>query len=107
MLRASLKATAVLLTASAAAAQTSPLYLTSYTSTQAYIVQGGVITTSFNRTATDDGPALVVDGTVKMYGQYGGSVGREYDLNGNLLAGSYTNPGYVDCYDGATDGKRN
>jgi hypothetical protein len=90
-----------------AGAQTSELFLTSYGSTAAYVVQNGQIVRQFNRTNSTDGPALVVQGTIKMFGQAGGNVGREYDLNGNLLAGSYLNAGFTDCYDGATDGTRN
>jgi hypothetical protein len=88
-------------------AQTSELYLTSYSTNDAFVVKNGQILRQFSRTAPNDGPALVVQGTVKMYGQYGGSIGREYDYNGGLLAGSYVNAGFVDCYDGATDGTRN
>ncbi len=93
--------------ANLAMAQTSELYLTDWLDTNAYVVQNGAIVRQFTRTSTFDGPALVVQGTVKMYGQAGGNIGREYDYNGNLLAGSYTNSGFVDCYDGATDGTRN
>lgn len=100
-------AAAVLGMAACAGAQTSRLYLTEYGTTNAYIVQGGSIVGSFSRTASDDGPALAILGTVRMYGQYGGAAGREYDLNGNLIGGSYLNTGFVDCYDGATDGGHN
>jgi hypothetical protein len=90
-----------------ALAQTSELYLTTYENTKAYVVQNGAIIRQFDRTRGSDGPALVVQDTIKMYGQFGGAVGREYDLNGNLLSGQYPNTGFVDCYDGATDGRRN
>jgi hypothetical protein len=106
MLRSSAFVVVSALSASALA-QTSELYLTSYSSTQAYVVKNGQIVRQFQRTAANDGPALVVDATIKMYGQSTGGVGREYDFNGNLLAGVYPNPGFIDCYDGATDGTRN
>jgi len=93
--------------ASSAAAQVSELYLTAHGSTETFVVQNGQIVRQFQRTSTVDGPALVVGQTVKLYGQVAGAVGREYDLNGGLLAGAYVNAGFVDCYDGATDGARN
>lgn len=95
------------LSAASAWAQRSELYLTTYENTKAYVVQNGTIIRQFDRTRPNDGPALVVQNTIKMFGQAGGAVGREYDLNGNLLSGQYPNPGFVDCYDGATDGRRN
>ena len=59
----------------------------------------------FHGTSGGDGPALIVGDTVKLYGAYSGSVGREYDTNGNLLGGQYPNGGFDSCYDGATDGQ--
>jgi hypothetical protein len=93
--------------ASTSLAQTSELWLTSYQSTDAYVVQNGQIVRQFSRTSSSDGPGLVVQGTTKMLGQFSGAVGREYDNNGVLLAGQYPNPGFTDCYDGATDGTQN
>jgi len=95
------------LLASLASAQTSELVLTSTSTTDCYVVRNGVIVRQFSRTATSDGPALVVQSTIKMYGQATNNVGHEYDLLGNMLGGQYTNPGFIDCYDGATDGARN
>jgi hypothetical protein len=95
------------LLAGSARSQTSELYLTDYGSTTCYVVRNGQVLRSFQRQASNDGPALVVQSTVKMFGQYSGGVGREYDYNGALLAGQYPNTGFVDCYDGATDGTRN
>ena len=68
---------ALSLTAPLASAQTSELFLTSWQDTQAYVVQNGQIIRQFQRTLTDDGPALVVGDTIKMYGQTTGSLGRE------------------------------
>jgi hypothetical protein len=93
--------------AATATAQTSELFLTDFMDTHTYVVQNGQIVRQFSRTAWNDGPALVVQSTIRMYGQVWGGVGHEYDLNGNLLAGQYTNPFYIDCLDGATDGTRN
>jgi hypothetical protein len=87
--------------------QTSELYLTDYSHTMCYVVQNGVVVRRFLRQSIYDGPALVVQGTVKMFAQNWIGVGREYDYDGNLLVGQYPNPGFVDCYDGATDGARN
>jgi len=109
-MRASLfAALAVLFLSGGAAvlAQTSELFLTTYEDTRAFVVRGGQVIRQFNRTGPFDGPALVVQNTIKMYGQKGGDIGREYSLNGNLLPGQYPNAGFVDCYDGATNGVRN
>jgi hypothetical protein len=95
------------LIASSTRAQTSELVLTSYYNTAAYVVQNGSIVHQFTRATFDDGPGLVVQSTIKMVGQAPGAIGHEYDLQGNQLGGSYPNPGYVDCYDGATDGAHN
>jgi hypothetical protein len=97
----------VIALASTAFAQTSELWLTSYQSTNTYVVRNGQIVRQFSRTATNDGPGIVVQGTTKMFGQGPSAVGREYDNNGNLLTGQYVNPGFTDCYDGATDGTHN
>jgi hypothetical protein len=98
---------AVILVPAFALAQTSELYLTTYEQTDAYVVQNSQIIRQFNRLHQFDGPALVVLESIKMLGQFGGQVGHEYDLNGNPLAGTYPNPGWTDCYDGATDGVHN
>ena len=90
-----------------APAQTSELVLTSVNSTAVHVVQNGQIIRQFNRTGTDDGPALAVRGTIRMYGMSTNDVGREYDANGVLLAGQYLNPGFVDCLDGASSGTQN
>jgi hypothetical protein len=95
------------LLANLTAAQTSELVLTSTNTAYCYVVRNGQIVRQFSRTATTDGPALVVQNTIKMYGQATNNVGHEYDLNGNMLAGQYTNAGFIDCFDGATDGARN
>jgi hypothetical protein len=93
--------------AALALAQTSELYLTTYGDTQAYVVQEGEVIRTFSRAAPNDGPALVVQDTIKMFGQANGGVGRQYALDGTPLAGQYPNLGFTDCYDGATDGTRN
>ena len=95
------------LLANLTAAQTSELVLTSTNTTDCYVVRNGQIVRQFSRASTSDGPALVVQNTIKMYGQTGNSVGHEYSLTGTQLAGQYINAGFVDCFDGATDGSRN
>lgn len=97
----------LLLVPGVALAQTSELYLTTYERTEAYVVQDGEIVRQFNCLHQYDGPALVVQDSIKMLGQYGGQVGHEYDLFGALLGGEYPNPQWTDCYDGATDGVQN
>lgn len=98
---------ALMAATSAATAQTSELYLNDWSNPVCYVVQNGVVIRQFNRTSFSDGPGLVVQDTIKHIGQDGGTSGREYDLNGNLLSGSYLNPAFTSCYDGATDGDRN
>jgi hypothetical protein len=95
------------LMANSASAQVSELFLTSYQDTTTYVVQGGYIVRQFQRTQGDDGPALVVQDTVKCYGQQGGAIGHEYSYAGAMLSGQYTNPSFASCYDGASDGVRN
>lgn len=87
--------------------QTSELYLTDWSSPATYVVQNGAIVRQFNRSATNDGPGLVVQSTIKCIGQDAGATGREYDLNGGPLSGTYLNPAYSSLYDGATDGTSN
>ncbi len=94
--------------ASAASAQTSELYLTSWGTPDAYVVRNGQIIRRFARSSPYDGPALVVQETVKMLGA--GVLeepGREYDFAGAPLAGRYPNEWFAECVDGATDGTRN
>ncbi len=95
------------LTCGSALAQTSELYLTSWDTPQTFVVQNGTIVRQFNRSGTSDGPGLVVQGSIKCIGQDSGANGREYDLNGAPLSGSYVNPGFASLYDGATDGVHN
>jgi hypothetical protein len=87
--------------------QTSELFLNDWSNPVCYVVQNGVVIRQFNRTGFSDGPGLVVQDTIKHIGQDGGTSGREYDYNGTLLSGSYLNPGFTSCYDGASDGTRN
>jgi len=95
------------LSGATALAQTSELYLTSWDTTQVFVVQNGQIVRQFNRSSTVDGPGLVVQSTVKCIGQDAGQTGREYDLSGAPLSGTYTNPSYGSLYDGATNGTNN
>jgi hypothetical protein len=85
-------------------AQISPLYLGDWTSGQSWVVQGGVVINTFNRSGASDGPGLAVSDSVKYIGQEGGQTGRQYALDGTPLGGTYTNPGFEDLYDGTTDG---
>ena len=106
MIRSASIACTVLL-AGVCAAQTSELVLTSYASTDAFVVRNGQVIRQFARTSQNDGPAFCVNTSIKMFGQFANAIGREYDVNGNLLAGQYPNGGFVDCYDGATNGALN
>jgi len=90
-----------------AAAQTSELFLSDWTTTATFVVQNGQVIRQFNRSAPLEGPGLVVTGTIKFIGQNGGQVGREYDLDGAPLAGCYSNPRFQSLYDGASDGEHN
>lgn len=99
--------TGVLLVSAVAPAQTSALYLNEWFGEETYVVQNGLIVRQWTRRDTQDGPGLVVVDSIKNIGVRVGNVGREYDLNGNLLGGRYTNPGFHSLYDGATDGQRN
>jgi hypothetical protein len=87
-----------------AQSQVSRLYLNQYDGTNCWVVQGGNIVNTFQRSNTNDGSALVVQNTVKMFGRGPGSIGREYSLGGAPLGGTYNNPTWDDCYDGASDG---
>jgi hypothetical protein len=88
-----------------AAAQTSPLYLGDWEGANSWIVQGGQIIGTFQRSAGNDGPGMAVADTIKCIGRDPGAVGRQYDLDGNPLAGTYTNDQFDSLYDGATDGR--
>lgn len=107
LLSTSIIAGSVALAAQVSFAQTSELYLTDVDDPRCFVVQDGSIVRSFNRVNTADGPGLVVQDTIKMIGQDPGQTGFEYDTDGNMLSGSYTNPGYDSLYDGATDGVKN
>jgi uncharacterized protein (TIGR03382 family) len=86
--------------------QTSPLYMISYDTNEAVVVQNGQVTTAWTNTNTET--AMAIDSTVRVLGRNPGLTGAEYDLGGNLLnSGVYPNPLYVDVYDGTTDGTYN
>ncbi len=90
-----------------ALAQTSELYLTNWDNGATFVVQNGAVVRQFNRSSNTDGPGLVVQSTIKCIGQDGLQSGREYDLNGAPLSGTYLNPRYTSLYDGATNGTNN
>ncbi len=94
----------IALAAGSGMAQISPLYLGDWTSGQTWVVQGGVVINSFQRSGPSDGPGLAVTDTVKFIGQEGGQTGRQYALDGTQLGGTYFNPEFEDLYDGTTDG---
>ena len=71
-------AAASLLTPIPSSAQTSKLYLTDITSRQTFVVQRGAIILEFERGVNTDGPALVVQETIKCIGTSVGDVGNEY-----------------------------
>ncbi|MBX3096203.1 MAG: PEP-CTERM sorting domain-containing protein [Fimbriimonadaceae bacterium] len=86
-------------------AQTSALYLTSFGSTSGFIVQGGSVSGTWTRDSSTDN-ALAVTTEILSFERTSGA-GNRYDLAGNYLGDlTSTNPGFVDCYDGATDGTR-
>lgn len=95
------------LAALTATAQVSELYLNDWSTTATFVVQNGQVVRQFNRSAPSDGPGLVVTDTIKMIGQDGGQVGRQYGLDGTPMGGRYTNPSFTSLYDGATDGNNN
>lgn len=83
--------------------QVSRLYLTDYGTTNSYIVQGGSVVGTFNRASANDN-AFAVTSDIKSFQRTSGS-GHNYDLSGNYLGAlGSINPGFDDCYDGATDG---
>lgn len=101
-------ATCLLLIASFAGAQTSELFLGDWSNNTTYVVQGGVVVRTITRIGGgSDGPGFVVQSTIKDIGQNDGTSGKEYDLFGTPLGGSYFNPSFTSLYDGATDGTRN
>ena len=57
-------AVAVFLVPTSTMAQTSELYLGSYSTTDTYVVQGGVIVRQFNRSSAVDGTGRVPDSRV-------------------------------------------
>jgi hypothetical protein len=87
-------------------AQISALYLSDFNSNRTAIVQGGVVTGMFNRVQAGDF-ALAIGSTIRSYGRDSSNTGNQYNLSGGFI-GSYgnTNPGFVDTYDGASDGTR-
>ncbi|MEQ1823533.1 MAG: PEP-CTERM sorting domain-containing protein [Fimbriimonadaceae bacterium] len=89
-----------------ASAQVSALYVSDFNSSRTAIVQGGVVTGMFNRAQAGDF-ALAIGSTIRSYGRNSGDTGNEYSLSGGFI-GSFgnTNPGFVDTYDGASDGNR-
>ncbi len=90
-----------------ASAQVSALYLTEFSTTRSFIVQGGAVIGTFNRANANDN-AMAITNTIKTYSRNTSSSGNQYDLSGNFI-GTYgnTNPGFSDPYDGATDGTTN
>ena len=88
---------------SLASSQTSRLYLTDFGTTNSYIVQGGNVVGTFNRASANDN-AFAVTSDIKSFERFSGN-GHNYDLSGAYLGPlASTNPGFQDCYDGATDG---
>ncbi len=108
--KCSVIAAAVLLCATAglAAGQASPLYMFSYDTNQAVIVQNGQVIGQFTNSGAFRETALAIHSTIRVLGRNPGENGREYDLNGAPLGGGpYNNPAYVDVYDATTDGTFN
>ncbi len=94
----------VLALAGAASAQTSELYIFSYTSNQAYVVQNGNLNRSFATGTYEFAGAVAGDvRTVQAY-SWVGQDGKQYDTNGNDLGGRYAYTGLDYIYDATTDG---
>src|SRR5262245_12644227 len=90
-----------LLCVQTAQAQTSPLYMISYDSDRAVIVQNGVVIQEWHNSGAFAESALAIHETIRVVGRNSPQDGREYDLNGNLLGGGpYNNPAWLDLYDG-------
>lgn len=95
---------AVLAVPAVSMAQTSRLYLTDFNNQNSYIVQGGSVIGTFSRASNTDN-ALAITTEIRTFERSSGN-GSRYDLNGAFLGGlASSNPGFVDCYDGTTDGQ--
>src|SRR5690349_2820378 len=93
----SLVAVLLLSVPSITSAQTSKLYVDSGSASdgatrRTFVIQNGVIIRQWDR-AAGDGSAIVVQSTIKTYGQRSTQVGRQYSLTGDVLSGMYTNTG--------------
>ncbi len=96
------------LSGGSALAQTSPLYMVSYDTSDGVIVQNGQVISSWNNSGSFRESAMAIHDTIRIIGRNPGENGREYDLAGNPLGGGpYNNPSYDDLYDGTTDGDSN
>ncbi len=85
--------------------QTSPLYMISYDTNEAVIVQNGVLVSAWTNSGASRECGLAIHDTIRVVGRNSGEDGREYDHAGNPLGGGpYSNPGFTDLYDGTTDG---
>jgi hypothetical protein len=107
-LNALLNLSFILFCTQVAQAQKSPLYMISYDSNRAVIVQDGLITKEWHNSGAYEESALAIYDTIRIVGRNSGDLGAKYDLNGNRIAlGGYPNTGWRDLYDGTSNGTYN
>ena len=95
-----------LFSANFALGQTSPLYMVSWDTNDVFVIQNGMIINQFTTSGSETG--LAIQDTIKMVGRGPRQNGAEYALDGTPLGGGpYFNPGFVDLYDGTTNGVNN
>ncbi len=92
--------------ANLALGQANPLYMVSWDTNDVIVIQNGMIINQFTTSGLETG--LAIQDTIKMVGRGSGQNGAEYALDGTPLGGGpYFNPGFVDLYDGTTNGVNN
>jgi hypothetical protein len=99
-------------TTTPALAQTSPLYITNFDWPPIHhIAQNGAIVQEWETGGDFGGDyqwAMAVTDSVKIFASAPVGMGYEYDLDGVMIPGNtYPNPGFMDCFDGATNGTQN
>ncbi|MGD8452783.1 MAG: PEP-CTERM sorting domain-containing protein [Phycisphaerae bacterium] len=92
-------------------AQTSPLYITNFDWPPVHhVVQNGEVINEWQTGGAYGGDyqwAMAVTDTIKIFASSADGMGYEYSLDGEMLLGTYPNPGFNDCFDGATSGTQN
>lgn len=98
---------ALLAAASAAAAQTSELYISPHDAARMVVLQGGVVVRSWDTLHAGEN-AVAVSGTIRTTANRwssNGGEGAEYDLSGAPLGPAYSSPAAGNWFDGTTDGR--